>query len=776
MSARSGLPPNPFSRQPVRTRERLAGRSEELDRIGYYLRLTAADDSPHVALIGSRGVGKTSFLNIAAEIARDERLLVVRLDLDEGKTSAPGLFWQDFYAALLLAAGEAGLWGGSEGPIYSALFQMIHARRLSQADEMVLHFPVVLASATQSLDELHCSDPLIARDINETKDEAKRAGYKGLAVLIDEADCLGRSRELIQVCRNVFQRTPGCSLVLCGTESVFPTLTEVFSPIPRQFHRIDIKPFDGWWGTWEFLKKGLRSLTLEQRDAILPRMHLAHELHDLCGGDPSELQLYCHHMYRLVETENAESLDLTPEVFRAVLYEYRANTPKDLNHVLRRIEALPETLLCGTWWLSRRKLSLPESTELVKLRCELEPAGQCDEAQTQRIDREVERVYAQLHGLGITEEPGTLRLIGGAFTEGFWKAFVEADKGKRWSWDDSDFGFALLEEATRSLRLVMRPPLSFGLRRPPANGGPSWESMDVVRALEDLRRGLALKQAPLWWFLPDVVIKARKQSAETVSEIRVGLSTRGREVKFIAHGFNADDSSRLERSSQAWMEAHHDLLAAHGISAQIEEVRSWHVPSDEEVHKLAFIGDSIPREGFGPTLSERAFERFHAGDYEGAAERFAWMVQANPDDSLRNNLAYCSMLLGRYTEAEEQFRQMRCSKRDVSWPLWTHNRGVLAALKGDKKAAQALLERSLADIRQRGESGADDVVCMLIFEHGATRIVSKKDIPRDAAVVLNLCALGTTELEDLKRELASRWPDEYRMWLGWIGEGQETGE
>ena len=54
------------------------------------------------------------------------------------------------------------------------------------------------------------------------------------------------------------------------------------------------------------------------------------ELHELCGGDPAEVQLYCHHMYRSVEEEASPTMSPPPTVFRAVLKEYRANTPADV--------------------------------------------------------------------------------------------------------------------------------------------------------------------------------------------------------------------------------------------------------------------------------------------------------------------------------------------------------------------------------------------------------------------------------------------------------------
>ena len=83
------LPANPYSRQPIKDKQQLAGRASELKTIEYYLKLTAAGQSPHLALLGSRGVGKTSLLNGAQGLALDLKLLPIRLDMNEKKAGSP---------------------------------------------------------------------------------------------------------------------------------------------------------------------------------------------------------------------------------------------------------------------------------------------------------------------------------------------------------------------------------------------------------------------------------------------------------------------------------------------------------------------------------------------------------------------------------------------------------------------------------------------------------------------------------------------------------------
>src|ERR1035438_5238313 len=125
--AKNNLPPNPYKRSPIKHRKDLAGRTTELKALQYYLRLTAAGQNPHLALIGQRGVGKTSLLNGAESIARELKLLPVRLDMNEQKANSQWIFWRDLYQTLSLAMAKAGCWGGVQGSIYAELLRMIYA-------------------------------------------------------------------------------------------------------------------------------------------------------------------------------------------------------------------------------------------------------------------------------------------------------------------------------------------------------------------------------------------------------------------------------------------------------------------------------------------------------------------------------------------------------------------------------------------------------------------------------------------------------------------------
>ena len=121
---------------------------------------------------------------------------------------------------------------------------------MSSVEAAVLQAPFAFSCHEGPISDFECHDALIINDLQESIAELQRHGMAGIALLIDEANCLGQNVPLLQMFRNIFQTVErACSLVLAGTDAVFPALSEVFSPIPRQFHRVDVKPFARWWDT-----------------------------------------------------------------------------------------------------------------------------------------------------------------------------------------------------------------------------------------------------------------------------------------------------------------------------------------------------------------------------------------------------------------------------------------------------------------------------------------------------------------------------------------------
>jgi hypothetical protein len=305
---------------------------------------------------------------------------------------------------------------------------MIHSRQPGDLEKAVMQLPYVFSCHQGGIDSFDCPDTLVIEDFKSCIVELKSKGLAGIAILIDEADCLGKNVPLLQMFRNIFQVVEHCSLLLAGTEAVFPILSEVFSPIPRQFHRIDVRPFAGWPETMDLV---LRPIPKEFHDTLAPSGRVVRELHELCSGAPDEVQLYCHHMYRSVEDGSAKRMALSPHVFREVLHEYRSNSSANVDSVLAAIERLPDKLLFESEWLSRRNLTLEDNIGICVLAEELGRDTALSDEEKSKIITELSDGYKLLFDAGIIEINNCIQLAGRPLSAGFWKSFVEVERGKR---------------------------------------------------------------------------------------------------------------------------------------------------------------------------------------------------------------------------------------------------------------------------------------------------------------------------------------------------------
>jgi hypothetical protein len=337
--------------------------------------------------------------------------------MNELKAKSPGRFWHYLYQSLALSMVKEGCWGGKQGAIYAELLRMLHARQPGSLEKAVMQIPYVFSCHQGSIDTFECPDALVVNDFNACLTELSTKRLCGIALLIDEADCIGKNVPLLQMFRNIFQTVEHCSLVLAGTEEVFPALSEVFSPIPRQFHRVDVKPFARWTDTMELV---VRPIPKELVETVAPKVSVLRELHDLCSGAPDEIQLYCHHMYRSFEDGSSERMNLSPQVFREVLRAYRSNSSSaNVDAVLNAIERLPDKLLFQSKWLSRRCLTLEENIRVSVLIRELKEDQPLSPEERANVASKMTAGYRTLFEAGIIEIDNCIRLSGAPLSAGF---------------------------------------------------------------------------------------------------------------------------------------------------------------------------------------------------------------------------------------------------------------------------------------------------------------------------------------------------------------------
>jgi hypothetical protein len=758
VNAQSALPPNPYSRQPVRVAENLAGRAREQREIQYYLNLTAEGQNPHLALIGTRGVGKSSLLNASATIAERLGLLPVRLALNENKVRSSAIFWHDLYAALVPAMADAGAWGGPDGPIHDALFRMLFAGD-SEADKAVLKLPYALARSNTTLAEFYCPDALIVRDLGACTKELARHSIHGIAFLVDEADCLSRNVPLLQMLRNVFQSVERCSLVFAGTDAVFPALSEVFSPIPRQFHRIDVKPFARWTETRDLVQ---RPLTNDIAKSIAPSTDTVQELHTLCGGDPAEVQLYCHHMYRAAEAHPSDRMSLSPGVFRAVLREYRANTPANVESILQEIERLPDELLFESLWVSRRSLQADQNIRVALMRRELHAGQILDENERQEIERKITDGYARLFGSGISESPNRLQLAGAPLTAGFWKSFVKAERGEDWWWDDRSFAELLRSFVGFSTGKAIGANFFFETR-----------VADPARtALEQLRAGTAVGALSEGVFeMVSTALMAHEESITYAMDLDVAFESPAGKTDSCWRFFENLTQPLTRESVEKHLRESKRILDSHDISVAILDCNRWQLPTHAELHRLGRISGVPVPSVFGPTQSEQAVAAFQNGNVDEAASVFAAMVSDKDEPGIRNNLAFCELLLNRFDTARIN---AGVAAKQSPTALHLFNESLAQYLCGDTASARETCLRARRKLEEDPHKHEQDILFVHTLAQDGSRVRFHSDLPLGVAIHLTLNRLGAITLEECLAQLNIGYPSLRAVWAPLTPEPDDT--
>lgn len=301
---------------PVRDPRLFAGRKKELEEIEYYLRLSMSDEPKyfHIALIGPRSVGKTSLLNMIEYKANELGLLAVKIPLNIEIVKSDVLFFKEVIDGILTKGAERGLYGGLTGKIYGAFRRIVDM--LDASVEIPLLFGTAYIGFKKERNIDGIPQQVLIHDFKKLHEDAKKNGVQTIVLLFDECDLLAQNEALLQKLRNVFMEVEGYILVFSGTEKMFPAISNVFSPIPRFFKRINVENFKDIKETKECL---LKPLNEEEKEAF-DRTCIA-DIHRLTNGSPYEINLIAHYMYRRWKDGTNPKIQLSPEVLDDVLNE-----------------------------------------------------------------------------------------------------------------------------------------------------------------------------------------------------------------------------------------------------------------------------------------------------------------------------------------------------------------------------------------------------------------------------------------------------------------------
>ena len=302
---------NPYNFvNPIKDPKRFAGREKELKEIRYYLELSTSGSPIHIALVGPRSVGKTSLLNMIEYMANNELgLLAVKVPLNAEIVKNDVLFFKEIFDGILTKGLEKGIYG----KFYKVFRKVIDTLDI-EAEIPLLFGTAYIGFKKENITGV--AQNILIHDLKKIHSEAKEKGIPTIVLLFDECDLLSQNETLLQKIRNIFMEVEGYILVFSGTEKMFPAISEVFSPIPRFFKRINVENFKEFKETEECLLKPLNDAEKEAFD----RTCIA-DIHRITNGSPYEINLIAHYMYRRWREGKIPKIQLSPEVLDDVLNE-----------------------------------------------------------------------------------------------------------------------------------------------------------------------------------------------------------------------------------------------------------------------------------------------------------------------------------------------------------------------------------------------------------------------------------------------------------------------
>jgi hypothetical protein len=344
--SKSGSRPNPFDfSNPVTDRSVLAGRATEMEGASYYLDQSRDGPSYSLALVGERASGKTSLLNALGDYAAETGLLAAHIRLDQDLAGDELEFFREVFVSLMESCARRGLFGGEAGAEYDTFRnQVLHSDLETDRDQEPLAFGRVYATDRGS-GTTRLSRRMLLSDIEVIVERCAAAEMPAVVLLIDEGDGLAANHGLLQTLRNLLMDSSHFVLIIAGTEQMFPAISEVFSPVPRQFVRINVGPFRAWRDTRNAIQT---RLVLAGREWATPSVDECEEIHSLTRGSPYEVMLVSHFAYReMTQRHQRLPMSITPSVIESVADQLAQQNPafaETVAGVQALVEADGETL------------------------------------------------------------------------------------------------------------------------------------------------------------------------------------------------------------------------------------------------------------------------------------------------------------------------------------------------------------------------------------------------------------------------------------------------
>lgn len=259
-----------------------------------------------VLILGGRGSGKTSFLDALRRELTVRKIANAKIPLDEGMVQ-PGnenLFFRTLLTDLITASKETGL---LDETVVKKFVSFLGG--LGKIDEFGMDFLgfSLIAKAGKEGTDTRFPYTVLRDGLGDFLRLLREKGHgevtHGAILLLDEGDALTLNRNLLQILRNVFQETARVGLVIAGSTKLLSQVSDVFSPIPRFFRKIDLGPYPADSVVYEAVQGALQLSEKELAGQGI-KLEVVHNVFDrivtqISGRMPMEVNMLSNFAYDL---------------------------------------------------------------------------------------------------------------------------------------------------------------------------------------------------------------------------------------------------------------------------------------------------------------------------------------------------------------------------------------------------------------------------------------------------------------------------------------------
>jgi hypothetical protein len=287
---------NPFTPGHTVDPQFFAGRKKEIEKFKMFLKNTCQSNPMNMAILGERGIGKSSLLRRCENLARTERCIVIRVDLDATISTI-----NDLVITILQEIKQ-------EGGAYSKVFKASEkARRFFDT----YNISAGIMGVSLSLDRHKQTFSHEARlELKKVWNIIKEY-VPAIVIMLDEAEQLERIEGSLQFLRNTFSRIAeekmNFMLLLSGKLSLFRKIKEIHSPLARFFNPISLSELNPEESI-EAIEKPLSSSKFKFTDEVKNKIVEASQ------GHPYIIQLFGFYL-----CEKAASQIIDGNTYKATL-------------------------------------------------------------------------------------------------------------------------------------------------------------------------------------------------------------------------------------------------------------------------------------------------------------------------------------------------------------------------------------------------------------------------------------------------------------------------